>query len=163
MIKIPLDFSSKQSVNEPRSLLNIKCGGKMSEVIFREILKLKKLKLETLEMLHKKLFDAEYSINREYLYYTMASRLYGLGIDVVNAFEKLEIVAKSPPVFLTPRHSNLPVGTIIPCEYGGVKYHVEVMKESFKFKGDDWSNLRDIMKEIVAGKLDEKKFFGLSE
>ena len=70
-------------------------------MIFREVLKLKKLELETLEMLHKKLFDAEYSINREYLYYTMASRLYVLGIDVINAFEKLEIVAKSPPVFLT--------------------------------------------------------------
>ena len=68
----------------------------MSEVIFREVLKLKKLELETLEMLHKKLFDAEYSINREYLYYTMASRLYVLGIDVINAFEKAGDSCKKP-------------------------------------------------------------------
>ena len=33
------------------------------------------------------------------------------------------------------------------------------MKESFKFKDDHWRSLRDVMKEILAGKLDEKNFW----
>ena len=41
MIKIPLDFSSKQSVNEPRSLLNIKCGGKNEASDFQRNIKIK--------------------------------------------------------------------------------------------------------------------------
>ena len=164
MIKISLDFGLKQSVNELHSLLSdLNMEKEMSEIIFRETLKLKKLKLEMLETLHSKLFDAEYSINREYLYYIIAKRLYCLGIEVDGAIEKLEVVAKSPPLFIQKRHTILPVGAIIRCEYESVTYYTEVMEESFKFNGEEWSSLREVMKEIVAGKLDENKFFGLRE